>query len=139
MYSMKKGGSKNPKQQAAIAMSMKAAGKKPKKMREGGPNTTPLNDSTRVAEFQKKALAKMQAQNLAKKASEMAAQNARSQADSYINRQTMDMLNKRKAFKTGGSAESFKKLAFPYNKATYADKIAGATMKKGGTVKSKKK
>ena len=36
MYSMKKGGSaKNSKQQAAIAMSMKAAGKKPK-MAMGG-------------------------------------------------------------------------------------------------------
>lgn len=37
MYQMKKGGSsKNSKQQAAIAMSMKAAGKKPKKMEMGG-------------------------------------------------------------------------------------------------------
>lgn len=36
MYSMKKGGSsKSPKQQAAIAISMKAAGKKPK-MKMGG-------------------------------------------------------------------------------------------------------
>lgn len=36
MYQMKKGGSsKNPKQQAAIAMSMKAAGKTPK-MAKGG-------------------------------------------------------------------------------------------------------
>jgi len=38
MYHMKKGGSsKSAKQQAAIAMSMKAAGKKPKKMAKGGP------------------------------------------------------------------------------------------------------
>ena len=36
MYQMKKGGSKSSKQQAAIAMSMKAAGKKPKKMAMGG-------------------------------------------------------------------------------------------------------
>ena len=37
MYQMKKGGSaKSKKQQAAIAMSMKAAGKKPKKMAKGG-------------------------------------------------------------------------------------------------------
>ena len=33
---MKKGGSKSAKQQAAIAISMKAAGKKPKKMQKGG-------------------------------------------------------------------------------------------------------
>lgn len=37
MYQMKKGGSsKSSKQQAAIAISMKAAGKKPKKMAMGG-------------------------------------------------------------------------------------------------------
>lgn len=37
MYQMKKGGSsKSPKQQAAIAISMKKAGKKPKKMEMGG-------------------------------------------------------------------------------------------------------
>ena len=45
--------------------------------------------------------------------------------------------------KAGGASESFKKLAPPYDKATYADKIAGAkknagTMKKGGAVKKKK-
>lgn len=45
--------------------------------------------------------------------------------------------------KSGGST-SFAKLAPPYDKATYADKIAGAKgaapkMKKGGSVKSKKK
>jgi hypothetical protein len=41
-------------------------------------------------------------------------------------------------YKDGGSTSSFAKLAPPYNKATYADKIAGAkktTMKKGGMVK----
>ncbi|MEY4331979.1 MAG: hypothetical protein RLZZ196_717 [Bacteroidota bacterium] len=43
--------------------------------------------------------------------------------------------------KTGGSTSSFAKLAPPYNKATYADKIAGAkksSMKKGGMVKKGK-
>jgi hypothetical protein len=45
--------------------------------------------------------------------------------------------------KAGGATESFKRLAPPYDKATYADKIAGAkksagTMKKGGSVKKKK-
>lgn len=44
--------------------------------------------------------------------------------------------------KAGGATESFKKLAPPYDKATYADKIAGAKksagkMKKGGAVKKK--
>jgi hypothetical protein len=48
-----------------------------------------------------------------------------------------------KKMKAGGASESFKKLAPPYDKATYADKIAGAkknagTMKKGGAVKKKK-
>jgi len=38
-----------------------------------------------------------------------------------------------------GGSTPFKALAKPYDKATYADKIAGATMKKGGMVKSKKK
>jgi hypothetical protein len=38
-----------------------------------------------------------------------------------------------------GGSTPFKALAKPYDKATYADKIAGATMKKGGSVKSKKK
>lgn len=37
--------------------------------------------------------------------------------------------------KAGGATESFKKLAPPYDKATYADKIAGAKKK---TVKKKK-
>jgi hypothetical protein len=43
--------------------------------------------------------------------------------------------------KTGGSTSSFAKLAPPYDKATYADKIAGAkksSMKKGGMVKKGK-
>ena len=45
--------------------------------------------------------------------------------------------------KAGGASESFKKLAPPYDKATYADKIAGAKksagkMKQGGTIKNKK-
>lgn len=45
--------------------------------------------------------------------------------------------------KAGGASESFKKLAPPYDKATYADKIAGAKksagkMKQGGTIKKKK-
>jgi hypothetical protein len=45
---------------------------------------------------------------------------------------------KKPKMKMGGS---FEKLAPPYDKATFADKIAGATMKKGGMVKksSKKK
>lgn len=33
-------------------------------------------------------------------------------------------------FKTGGATSAFKKLAPPYNKATFADKIAGAKKKK---------
>lgn len=33
-------------------------------------------------------------------------------------------------FKTGGSTSAFAKLAPPYNKATFADKIAGAKKKK---------
>jgi hypothetical protein len=43
-----------------------------------------------------------------------------------------------KKMKSGGATESFKKLAPPYDKATYADKIAGAkksSMKKGGMVR----
>ena len=36
---------KNAKQQAAIAMSMKAAGKKPKKMAMGGTNLKPVDVS----------------------------------------------------------------------------------------------
>jgi hypothetical protein len=48
-----------------------------------------------------------------------------------------------KKMKAGGASESFKKLAPPYDKATYADKIAGAKksagkMKQGGTIKKKK-
>jgi hypothetical protein len=38
-----------------------------------------------------------------------------------------------------GGSTPFKALAKPYDKATYADKIAGATMKKGGSVKKSKK
>lgn len=47
-------------------------------------------------------------------------------------------VGKKPKMKMGGS---FEKLAPPYDKATFADKIAGATMKKGGMVKksSKKK
>jgi len=44
-------------------------------------------------------------------------------------------------YKSGGSTSSFAKLAHPYDKATYADKIAGAkksSMKKGGMVKKGK-
>lgn len=45
---------------------------------------------------------------------------------------------KMKKMGTGGASESFKKLAPPFDKATYADKIAGAKknsgeMKKGGS------
>ena len=46
--------------------------------------------------------------------------------------------------KSGGSTSSFAKLAPPYDKATYADKIAGAkksskpSMKKGGAMKKGK-
>lgn len=46
-----------------------------------------------------------------------------------------------KKMKSGGSTSSFAKLAPPYDKATYADKIAGAkksSMKKGGMVKKGK-
>jgi hypothetical protein len=51
---------------------------------------------------------------------------------------SMKAAGKKPKMKMGGS---FEKLAPPYDKATYADKIAGATMKKGGMVKksSKKK
>jgi hypothetical protein len=48
------------------------------------------------------------------------------------------MVGKKPKMAKGGSVP-FKALAKPYDKATYADKIAGATMKKGGMVKSKKK
>jgi hypothetical protein len=46
------------------------------------------------------------------------------------------------SMKAGGSASNFAKLAPPYDKATYADKIAGATgaspkMKYGGSSKRK--
>lgn len=44
---------------------------------------------------------------------------------------------KKPTMKKGGST-SFAKLAPPYDKATYADKIAGAKMKKGGSIKKKK-
>lgn len=49
-----------------------------------------------------------------------------------------------KKMKSGGSTSSFAKLAPPYDKATYADKIAGAkksskpSMKKGGAIKKGK-
>ena len=38
--------------------------------------------------------------------------------------------NSSASFKTGGATSAFKKLAPPYNKATFADKIAGAKKKK---------
>lgn len=38
-----------------------------------------------------------------------------------------------------GGSVPFEALAKPFNKATYADKIAGAKKKNGGAVKSKKK
>jgi len=42
MYQMKKGGSsKSAKKQAAVAIAMKAAGKKPKKMAKGGSTKFP--------------------------------------------------------------------------------------------------
>lgn len=67
MYSMKKGGSsKSSKQQAAIAMSMKAAGKKPK-MAMGGPG--PKYSSSEAAASAKKA------------------------ADSYRNKMNLQQLN----------------------------------------------
>ena len=42
-------------------------------------------------------------------------------------------------YKSGGSTSSFAKLAPPYDKATYADKIAGATKGKAKMGKSVKK
>jgi len=42
-------------------------------------------------------------------------------------------------YKKGGATSKFAKLAPPYNKVTFADKIAGAKKKMGGTTKAKKK
>ena len=54
MYSMKKGGSaKSPKQQAAIAMSMKAAGKKPKMAKGGTTGGTALKNALIKAGYKK--------------------------------------------------------------------------------------
>jgi hypothetical protein len=48
MYQMKKGGSKSSKQQAAIAISMKAAGKKPKMQKGGEKKPTPTYKNLRM-------------------------------------------------------------------------------------------
>lgn len=46
---------------------------------------------------------------------------------------SMKAAGKKPKMAKGGSVP-FKELAPPYDKATYADKIAGAKMKKGGSV-----
>ena len=44
-------------------------------------------------------------------------------------KKTVKVSNSKASFKKGGSTSAFAKLAPPYNKATFADKIAGAKKK----------
>ena len=102
MYQMKKGGSKNPKQQAAIAMSMKAAGKKPKKMAMGGDD---LGDRMKGAA---KAAGKTVMASPAGKVISKVSENVPAGVKSGIKR-GIGMVRKLTGLKHGGSVKSKKK------------------------------
>lgn len=168
MYSMKKGGSsKSAKQQAAIAISMKAAGKKPKMKKyqpggkimtgigsaynkkrirkavsEGNPNNPPLEQKyfTKSKSGPKPSYSvSIDTTGFASGKKEFPATfkslNGKGENTKLAGRKRVEFALKNPnvtTFKKGGSA--FAKLAPPYNKATYADKIAGA---KGAKPKKK--
>jgi hypothetical protein len=154
MYQMKKGGSsKTKKQQAAIAIAMKAAGKKPK-MQVGGTNLTP--SAAAKARFEERK-AQTPTRKGASSAPIFGVKNAVGNA--VLDDESGKILKGFKmsergniiAMKKGGMVGTSKKSKFGMlsvkagmdknPKATAADRIAGAKMKKGSPVKktSKKK
>ena len=125
MYSMKKGGSaKSSKQQAAIAMSMKAAGKKPKKELGGTNEGKPVIKGIGSAAasmgrkgsddmFYKKMLNEKRESDynkMVEKASKSASQSAENISNSIRNKQKMNDLNELyKNKKYGGPVGKSKK------------------------------
>jgi len=161
MYSMKKGGSsKTKKQQAAIAMSMKAAGKKPKMQMGGAPISQPIKNQVPVRKGAASAPIlgiKKAIYNQAKSDMGETPQTQWSWDQMENWRKSTNKAPYKKGgsvkMKMGGSAKGktpitpaqkkFASLAAPKDKITFADKIAGAKgaspkMKRGGMVKGKK-
>jgi hypothetical protein len=165
MYQMKKGGSK---QQAAIAMSMKAKGKKPK-MQPGGENPVPPVSSS-PSTYAKDRFEKRKAQTPIRKGASSApifgvknavktavlddetgkmlkgfGMNEKGKIAPILKKGGMVGTSKKTKMKMGGST-SFGMLSVKAGmdknpKPTAADRIAGAKMKKSGMGKktSKKK